>query len=521
MDHKGAPVSAAALAEANATLHRLSAKAGTLGAELAQRRKDLARAELEAREAHAALAAVKAEHALARSHHKAKEVRLERVRALVDQRLAELGPLDLRIRILEGLRFEHGFLRDQAEGLLEQALEGEAGTGAVKAAPALDRALESFARDALRMDRLDALMRRLEKRCDRLRGRVGPALKEQRWVKPRTGKAGSRAFRHSGDDVPRRRRRGRTPPPGSGACHLVQPAQALLPRAEEAQEELDRLDQRLKTGLERGKKWLAAWKEAGKGERAALAQAEALAIDAGLQAEKAVTRARDLAGRLEPVVRALTPICSADTAALLARAVEKTAEAGIFSQKEQERADELRAAVPQPRPVKLSRPPMALKPVSTAARRLSGKRVELDHLRAVLASARRFSDLAMGPIHRRIRRPAEEVALALSASLASMTANRNQLAGENLHHRENIKKLRASLKGERELSGRRQELLDRARLETRGPGQDHPGAKGRACRHPGRPGPGQKAGKGAFRKPGPWPRAWPRAWNTATSFPPP
>ena len=123
---------------------------------------------------------------------------------------------------------------------------------------------------------------------------------------------------------------------------------------------------------------------------------------------------------------------------------------------------------------------MALKPLSTALRRLSGKKVERDHLRAVLASALRFSDLAMGPIRREIRRPAEEVALSLSASLASMTSHRNLLAGENRRQKDNIKKLRASLKGERELSGRRQELLDRSNLEARGPGQGCKGAKGRA-----------------------------------------
>ena len=182
VDHRGNPVSAEALARANRNLHQLSARASLLGRELAARRKDLARAELEAREAHAVLLAARAEHSLIQSHHRAKEVRLERVRALVAQRLAELPPLDLRVRILEGLRREHGFLRDQAQRLLGEAQKNEAEPKEVKAAPALGEALESVRRNAGRMDRLGELLRRLDKRCARLQGRVGPALKEQRRV---------------------------------------------------------------------------------------------------------------------------------------------------------------------------------------------------------------------------------------------------------------------------------------------------------------------------------------------------
>ena len=86
-----------------------------------------------------------------------------------------------------------------------------------------------------------------------------------------------------------------------------------MPQAEQAQSELDRLEQRLRTAQERGKRWQEAWKEAGKGERAALAQAEALTVDAELQAEKARADAREFAARLEPMVRAVTTRFAAGT----------------------------------------------------------------------------------------------------------------------------------------------------------------------------------------------------------------
>ena len=86
----------------------------------------------------------------------------------------------------------------------------------------------------------------------------------------------------------------------------------LARQARQTQIELDQVRAVFKTGLERGRRWQAAWREAGKSERSHLAQAQALVEEVRLSERQAREKAHGLIDSLAPVVSAVSPVCPLD-----------------------------------------------------------------------------------------------------------------------------------------------------------------------------------------------------------------
>ena len=420
-----------------------------------------ARARLELARARSQEAGLRAELARLEPYWQAKTRRLEHAFQILAARREELKPLERNLHRLRVIGLAHAEVVARGQGLLAPHLAPPAPRQVLDPVESLEESLAQAGGQARRGWRLTALMERLGRRLERRLEAIGPALKEQRRLNREINRLEEELPRLlepllAGDGAdPRSRQEA-----GARFSLLIARLEDLIPQARAAQERLDTLRRELAIYLARGKTWQAAWRRAGKDERAALHQARALVEEVRLAARQTARQAEQMRRRAAPVVKALSPLRSQDLLPMLAELAQAVEQDRRRAQGLEARAAELEGRIPAPYFGNLSKPPLALKPVSAGLRRLSGKQVELERLAALERAARRWQGLVDGPLVEEIRRPVEQVALRLARSLTLLERQKNLLASRHQQQGRELSTLKA------ELDQRRQrEELARRRLE--------------------------------------------------------
>ncbi len=288
--------------------------------------------------------------------------------------------------------------------------------------------LERAADQAARAARLDVLLRRLDLRLQEQNAPTLGLMARSREI--------NRELRNLEQDLPRHLAPltspdTASPPARSGAAAglslLTARLEDLAPEARAAHGELKAQKERLGRWVERGKEWQDAWRAAAKAERVHLEQAEALIAEARLAAQELSQRADQAQAQLRPLLELARSLRSADLLPLARAAQERLDDCRGVALVMEEEADQLLTELPGPSVGSLSRPPAALKPHASLLRRLSGHRVEVERLTAMLRAARGWRGLLSEPVLAAARRPAEEVALSLAASLRRLAQERARL----------------------------------------------------------------------------------------------
>jgi hypothetical protein len=356
-----------------------------------------------------------------------KALALQRERAEVGRLETSLAERQRELGRLTALRLLHGRALAQAGALLAPALAPRAAGGDPLAAVEEHRLAAGEL--AARAARLQGVIGRLEKRLQRRAEAAGQGLKQAREL--------NREIVRLEEELPRivgplTSPEGAQPQMRANAAAqlstLLPRLNELLPQALELRQELDLLRSRLTWELDRGRAWVETWRETAKAERASLALAQALLEEAGLLARQRRSQAQDLVGELAPLVEAMGPVLLTDLLPGLAAAVELSLELPLAAAVMETAAGEMARRLGPPTVPNLAKPPAALKPYSTALRRLAGRKVEVERLQALMAATANWQHLLSEPLAQAIRQPVQEVALRLSGSLAVLAAERARLS---------------------------------------------------------------------------------------------
>ncbi|MFH1061205.1 MAG: hypothetical protein V1797_21280, partial [Pseudomonadota bacterium] len=236
----------------------------------------------------------------------------------------------------------------------------------------------------------------------------------------------------------------------AGLATLTARLQDLAPQARQTQAEFKALKALLALWVERGKDWQEAWRAAAKAERGHLEQAQALVAEARQDVAALRARAEADAQAIAPVLEVAAKLGAAELEPLLQAWQERQDDRLGLAQTIEEDAQAVEARIGAPSVASLSKPPAALKPHASLSRRLSGRRVEVDRLVAMLRAAQGWRGILAEPVLAAARRPAEEVALTLAGSLSRLAAAAQQLRASRGRTVQRLVALRQDLEGERQ-----------------------------------------------------------------------
>ncbi|MBI5524444.1 MAG: hypothetical protein HY910_17605 [Desulfarculus sp.] len=352
-----------------------------------------------------------------------------------------------------------------AAGLLRPAL--------VPAPPASDplagasAELEAAGRAGLKAQRLARLIQRQERRLALWGGQAQDALAQAREI--------NREIKRLEEGLPAllaplTSRDTATPPARAGATAklstLLARLEELAPGARRVQRQLFQPRLRLQRGLERCKSWLEAWRLAGKTERAHLQQALALLEEARQAAGAQEIMAQELTRQVGPLAQALEGLRPLDLWPSLAAVAQ-----GVRCHQDQasrlrQQAGEIKSRLGPPTVASLSKPPAVLKEHGALARRLSGQKVEMERLVAMLRSAQGWRTLLASPLLAQARRQAEEVARNLCGSLGKAASQHQRLQAGRGRVAAQLLRLRQELGQERRLSASQEQELNQTRLRA-------------------------------------------------------
>ncbi len=422
---------------ARARAGRLQAALAPAQGRLARTREDLSRLQERCRQEAAGL--------------QAKAHRLEDLRRQLQAGRRRVE--DLRRRELEATTLNHlyGRLLGLAGSYLDPLLVPEPDQPRTGANRLLEDSLARAGQAAARRQRWEALLQRLGRRLQQKSGRVGEVLSGLRRLnreilsleKELPALLGPLTSPESASAQARAQA-------AAGLSLALARVEALLPRARRAQAELDELRRHLKLGVARGKSWQENWRRAGQEERSQRAQAQALVEDVHLQAQALKEKRSRLIQAAAPLLAVLAPLRPRDLDPALAALVCHGARLAQRAQEMQEEARRLAGRVGPAPALNLSRPPLALKPYSSALRRLGGRRVELERLEALAAAGQKWQELLSEPVVEAISRPGREVASRLAGSLALMAAERARLVRDRGRSARHLGRLARELRQERE-----------------------------------------------------------------------
>jgi hypothetical protein len=460
VDPTGRRVSPAKLDDAGRRLHTLRSR---VKSQLAKAREQEQGAMLlQERALHALNQAKAVAHAaqLSEAELAAKERRLDAAEAYVSDLKDQLSIIDRRVLKALSLRLLHSRLLNAAATLLTEAL---APAGAMNQTPSAEAVEDSLARatqEGLRCHRLESSMGRLERLLKQRSGRVGETLSRLREVNREIDRLELElpplllALTASDTAAPQERAEA-----AAGLSTLLVRIGQLQDEAQSAQANLDNLRGALASGIERGKSLQETWREAGKAERAAVSQAQALAAELPLIAQNHLERRRELLENVAPVVEILARVKSWELLPSLAGVVERAALLQEEASALKASAAQLGARIPAPAAGKLSSPPLALKRFSASLRRLSGRQVQIKRLNALAVSAAGWRELLSEPVLKAVRAPLEGVVARLSGSLNIMAAERQRLVTARGRSAQRLAALRRGFIHEKERSRASMERL--------------------------------------------------------------
>lgn len=428
-DARGRAVSQTALLQAQQRHHALTARSRRLAARLQERQAEAAVLEAELARARQELDQARDAARREAARLQAAEQRLARAEADLRQAQTELAHQQRRVMAALEMRLAHARLVEVARGLLEPLLAQRPSPPPLEPLSTLEDSLTQAARQAQRGQRLAERMERLQRRLARRAEMVTPLLRRVREVNQQIARLEGQlpllltALTSPEAATPLARAEA-----AAALSSLAAQVEALVPEAREVADELFLLRGRLQNGLDKGKRWQRQWREAGKAQRAAQAQAQAVVEDLRLAAEELRRGRRRLVQQAAPVVKTVAPVSPQEVLPTLARLVETAADLEQQAQDMEERARQWSERLQDTPPVpNLSRPPLALKPYSAALRRLSGKQVEIRRLNALAAAVRSWRELLSAPVEEAIRAPLLEVVSHLEGSLARLAAERTRL----------------------------------------------------------------------------------------------
>jgi hypothetical protein len=390
----------------------------------------------------------------------AKSRRLDEAEDSIADLKSQLSRVDRRVLKSLSLRLIHSRLLNAASTLLATAL---APRSEEHQAPSPDAVEDSLAQAALqgeRCQRLEAAMGHLERILKRRAGKVSGALSRLREVNREIDRLESElpalllALTSSDSASPPERAEA-----AAGLSTLLVQLETLQPEAKQIQAELDGLREALATGIDRGKALQEAWREAGKAERSAISQAQALAAELPLIAQDHLDRRHDILEKVAPVVELLARLKPWDMLPALAGVVERAAWHQEEASDLKTSAASLSARIPAPTAGKLSSPPLALKKFSSSLRRLSGRQVRIKRLNALAVSAAGWQELLSEPVIQAVRDPLEDLVQRLSGSLRLMAADRQRLITARGRSAQHLAGLRRGYQNEQERSQRRMKRL--------------------------------------------------------------
>ncbi len=389
-----------------------------------------------------------------------KERRLDAAEGSIEDLKTQLSQVDRRVLKALSLRLVYSRLLNAAASLLSSALAPQADEHQAPSPEAVEASLTQATLQGERCRRLEAAMGHLERLLKRRAGRVGGALSRLREVNREIDRLESElpslllTLTNSDSASPPERAQA-----AAGLSTLLVRLEDLQPEARQAQAELDGLREALATGIERGKVLQEAWREAGKAERAAISQAQALAAELPLIAQAQIERRKDILESVAPVVELLSGLKPWDILPALAGVVERAAWHQEEASQLKTSAAGLSARIPVPTAGKLSSPPLALKRFSSSLRRLSGRQVRVKRLNALAVSAAGWQELLSEPVVDAVRAPLEDVVQRLSGSLGLMAAERQRLKSARNRSAERLAGLRRGFKHEQERSQTRKKRL--------------------------------------------------------------
>jgi hypothetical protein len=389
-----------------------------------------------------------------------KERRLNAAEASINGLKSQLALVDRRVLKALSVRLVHSRLLNAGAALFSEAL---APAPAISQAPSLESVEESLDQARIqgqRCQKLEAAMGRLERLLQRRTGRVGAALSRLREVNREIDRLESElpplllALTSSDTASPKARAHA-----AAGLSTLLAQVAALQPEAGQAQYDLDELREALSIGIERGKALQTAWRTAGKAERAAISQAQALAAELPLVAQAHLERRQEILESVAPAVEVLAGVKPWDLLPALAGVVEQAAQHQEEAFQLKTCAAQLGARIPAPATGKLSSPPLALKRFSSSLRRLSGRQVRLRRMNALAISAAGWQELLSEPVMQAVRAPLESVVARLSGSLKLMASERQRLVSARARSAQKLAGLRRGYKSEQFRSQARMERL--------------------------------------------------------------
>lgn len=460
VDPTGRRVSPAQLEEAGRRLLTLRNRAQSQQAKAREQEKGVVVLQGRAKRAQAQLKAIEREAQRSEEELAAKERRLQAAEKSLAGLKSQLSKVDRRVLKTLSLRLIHSRLLNAASSLLASALAPQSGEHQAPSPEALQESLAQATRQAGRCGRLETAMGRLETLLKRRAGRVGGMLSRLREVNREIDRLESElpplllALTNSDSASPPQRAEA-----AAGLSTLLVRIAELQPEAQQVHTDIDKLREALATGIERGKILQEAWREAGKAERAAISQAQALAAELPLIAQHHLDRRHYILENVAPVVELLAKLKPWDILPSLAGVVERAAwhqeEASILKTS----AAGLGARIPAPLAGKLSSPPLALKKFSNSLRRLSGRQVRLKRLNALAVSAAGWQELLSEPVAQAVRAPLEDMLQRLSGSLRLMAAERQRLVTARSRSAQRLAGLRRGYKDEQDRSQRRMKRL--------------------------------------------------------------
>lgn len=389
-----------------------------------------------------------------------KERRLDAAQASIVKLKEQLSVVDQRVLKALSVRLVHSRLLNAAAALFSEALAPTASISQAPSMEAVDESLDQATAQGKRCRKLEAAMARLERLLQWRAGRVGAALSHLREVNREIDRLESElpplllALTNSDTAGPQARAQA-----AAGLSTLLVRVGELQPEAGQAQYELDKLREALSTGIERGKALQEAWRLAGKAERAAVAQAQALAAELPLVAQAHLERRQEIIETVAPSVELLAGVKPWDLLPALAGVVEQSARHQEKASKLKTSAAQLDARIPAPARGKLSSPPLALKRFSSSLRRLSGRQVRLKRLNALAISASGWQEMLSEPVLQAVRAPLEGVVASLSGSLKLMATERQRLVTARARSAQKLAGLRRGYKSEQYRSQARMERL--------------------------------------------------------------
>lgn len=460
MDATGRRVSPAQLEEAGRRLLTLRNRVKTQKAKAREQEQGAVVLKGRADRAKAQLAAVDSAARRAAADMAAKERRLDEAEESIADLKSRLSKIDRKALKALSLRLVHSRLLNAASTLLASALAPQDGEHQTPSPEAVEDSLAQANEQGERCQRLEAAMAHLERILKRRAGRVGGALSRLREVNREIDRLESElpalllALTTSDSATPPERAEA-----AAGLSTLLVRLDDLQPEAQQTQADLDSLREALSTGIERGKALQEAWREAGKAERAAISQAQALAAELPLIAQGHLDRRREILETVAPVVELLAQLRPWDIVPALAGVAERTAWHQEEASNLKTSAANLSARIPAPTVGKLSSPPLALKKFSSSLRRLSGRQVRVKRLNALAVSAAGWQELLSQPVVQAVQAPLENLVQHLSGSLGLMAAERQRLVTARNRSAHRLAGLRRGYKNEQERSERRMKRL--------------------------------------------------------------